>query len=236
MANEHVQVVIVAAGAGGGVVAKELSAAGLSVVLFERGDWAHYADHRDDELTAQRHFPLAPFFGPDPARYRRVAVDRDGTERIVYPNEWAYGNITACVGSGTVAYGAMAWRFMEEDFTMKSTYGEVANSTLEDWPIRYQDLEPYYEKDEREIGVAGDDAITQCGTTRRENCYRAEVSHNCQSCLLEAAASAAGFNTLSIPRFRNSVPNPCRELSIQLRNCTCIACRRTAKNGSQNTE
>jgi choline dehydrogenase-like flavoprotein len=49
------------------------------------------------------------------------------------------------VGSGTVNYGAQAWRFMPEDFKMKSTYGEVKGSTLDDWPISYEDLEPYYE-------------------------------------------------------------------------------------------
>ena len=38
--------------------------------------------------------------------------------------------MAACVGSGTVSYGAMAWRFMPEDFRMKSEYGEVTGSTL----------------------------------------------------------------------------------------------------------
>ena len=46
---------------------------------------------------------------------------------------------------------------MEKDFRMRSTYGTVAGSTLEDWPISYADLEPYYEKAEWEIGVSGDD-------------------------------------------------------------------------------
>ena len=47
----------------------------------------------------------------------------------------------------------MAWRFMPEDFKMKSTYGHVEKSTLEDWPVSYEDLEPYYEKAEWEIGL-----------------------------------------------------------------------------------
>jgi len=53
---------------------------------------------------------------------------------------------------------AMAWRYMEQDFRMRSTYGSVEGSTLDDWPISYQDLEPYYEKAEWEIGVSGDDS------------------------------------------------------------------------------
>lgn len=46
---------------------------------------------------------------------------------------------------------------MEKDFRMRSTYGSVAGSTLEDWPIGYRDLERYYEKAEWEIGVSGND-------------------------------------------------------------------------------
>ena len=54
MALPRVNAVVVGAGAGGGVVAKELSEAGLSVVLLERGDWPHYDAHNDDELVSQR--------------------------------------------------------------------------------------------------------------------------------------------------------------------------------------
>ena len=54
MANKHVHAIVVGAGAGGGVVAKELATAGLSVVLFERGDWPDYAKLINDELISQR--------------------------------------------------------------------------------------------------------------------------------------------------------------------------------------
>ena len=74
-------------------------------------------------------------------------TDKGSTE-IVLPSHWAYNNVAACVGSGTVSYGAMAWRFMQEDFQMKAVYGPVAGSTMEDWPLTYPDLEPCYEKAE----------------------------------------------------------------------------------------
>ena len=53
MALKHVNALIVGAGAGGGVVAKELSAGGLSVVLLERGNWYSAADCRKDDLRNQ---------------------------------------------------------------------------------------------------------------------------------------------------------------------------------------
>lgn len=95
MENKHVNAVVIGAGAGGGVVAKELSCGGLSVVLFERGDWASYDKLNHDELTSQRIFILGCHFGPDNDRYRRVAVGTRENEYIVYPNSWTYHNIAA---------------------------------------------------------------------------------------------------------------------------------------------
>ena len=75
MGNKHVNAIIVGAGAGGGVVAKELSVAGLSVVLFERGGWATYDDTDTDELISQRTTVLGNAYGPDDQRYRRVMAN-----------------------------------------------------------------------------------------------------------------------------------------------------------------
>ena len=158
MAQKHVNAVIVGAGAGGGVAAKELASAGLSVVLLERGKWYSAGDCRKDDLYNQRTQVLGAKFGPDDERNPRVLVDEKGTEMIEFPTDGGYSNNAACVGGGTFSYGAMAWRFMEKDFRMRSTYGAVEGSTLDDWPISYADLEPYYEKAEWEMGVSGDDS------------------------------------------------------------------------------
>ena len=67
---DHRNAVVVGAGAGGGIAAKELSEAGLSVILFERGKWETFIDHDHDELISQRTFVLENAFGPDNERYR----------------------------------------------------------------------------------------------------------------------------------------------------------------------
>lgn len=232
--EKQVDAVVVGSGAGGGVVAKELSEAGLSVLLLERGGWAHYAAHGDDELTAQRSFPLEAFFGPDNERYRRVAVDRQGNERVVLPNDWAYHNNAACVGSGTVSYGAMAWRFMKEDFTMKSVYGDIEGSTIADWPITYDELEPFYEKAEWEIGVAGDDFQNPFAPPRRRPHPMPPFPHTEESIVLEKAAKELGYHPFPIPMLRNSVPYDNRPACVHVRHCVGFACPVDAKNGTQN--
>ena len=65
MALKHVNAVVVGAGAGGGIVAKELATAGLSVVLLERGKWHTAFECRKDDLRNQRTWVLGPPFGPD---------------------------------------------------------------------------------------------------------------------------------------------------------------------------
>lgn len=235
MANKHVNAVVIGSGAGGGVAAKELAVAGLSVVLFERGDWARYDEHNNDELTSQRTFPLGCYFGPDNERYRRVAVDGQGNERIVYPNDWSYHNNAACIGSGTVSYGAMAWRFMEECFKFKTTYGHVEGSGIADWPISYHDLEPYYEKAEWDIGVAGDDYQNPFAPPRRKPHPMPPFRHNREAKMLEAAARKIGFHPFPIPMLRNSVPYGGRPACIRMRNCVGFACPVDAKCGTQNT-
>lgn len=235
MANKHVNAVVVGSGAGGGVVAKELSCAGLSVVLFERGDWANYDDHTNDELTSQRTFVLGCHYGPDNKRYRRVLLDDKGNEQIVLPNTWGYHNNAACVGSGTVSYGAMGWRFMEEDFKMKSTYGHIEGSSNADWPISYDDLEPYYEKAEWEIGVAGDDSQNPFAPWRKKPQPMPPFEHNKEAKLLDAAARKIGFHPFPIPMLRNSVPYGGRPACIRMRTCVGYACPVNAKCGTQNT-
>jgi choline dehydrogenase-like flavoprotein len=233
MSNKHVNALVVGAGAGGGVVAKELSEAGMSVVLFERGGWPSGYDN--DELLSQRTTVLGNIHGPDDERYRRVVVYPDGNQRIVLPSEGGYGNNAACVGSGTVSYGAMAWRFRPEDFQMKTKYGHVEGSTLDDWPISYDDLEPCYEKAEWEIGVAGDDSQNPFASPRRKPQPMPPFSHNKEAQLMYDAAKRLGYHPFPIPMLRNSVPYGGRPACIRMRTCVGFACPVNAKCGTQNT-
>lgn len=235
MKNKHVNAIIVGAGAGGGVTAKELAVAGLSVVLFERGGWATYNDHDDDELISQRTTVLGNAFGPDDKRHRRVVVNNDGSSRIVLPSEGGYSNNAACVGSGTVSYGAMAWRFMEQDFKLKSVYGHVKGSTLEDWPISYADLEPCYEKAEWEIGVSGESGANPFESPRAKPYPMPAFALNREGRLLHDAAKRIGLHPFPIPMLRNSVRYNGRPACYRMRSCVGFACPVNAKCGSHNT-
>jgi choline dehydrogenase-like flavoprotein len=235
MALKRVNAVIIGAGAGGGIVAKELAEAGLNVVLLERGKWYSPFDCRKDDLRNQRTSPLGQAFGPDDERNPRVLVDLQGRERVVRASGGSYHNNAACVGGGTFSYGAMAWRYMEKDFRMRSTYGRLAGSTLEDWPVSYQDLEPYYEKAEWEIGVSGDVSGDPFHAPRRRALPMPPLPPNREQELLYPAAKRLGLHPFDIPMLRNSVPYNGRPACMRCRWCVGFACEVDAKCGTHNT-
>jgi choline dehydrogenase-like flavoprotein len=235
MALKQVNAVVVGAGAGGGIVAKELAQAGLSVVLLERGQWYSAFECRKDDLRNQRTTALGNAFGPDDDRNPRVSVDGEGKERVVRPSEGEYHNNAACVGGGTFSYGAMAWRFMEKDFRMRSTYGAPEGSTLEDWPISYQDLEPYYEKAEGEIGVSGDDTNNIFRAPRKKPLPMPPLPPNREHQILQSAAEGMGLHPFDIPMLRNTVPYHGRPACMRCRWCVGFACEVDAKCGTHNT-
>jgi choline dehydrogenase-like flavoprotein len=202
---------------------------------LERGKWCGPFDDRKDDLRNQRTCVLGNSFGPDEQRNPRVSVDAKGQEHIVRSNQGAYSNNAACVGGGTLSYGAMAWRFLEKDFRLRSTYGSVEGSTLEDWPISYADLEPYYEKAEWEIGVSGDDSNNIFRAPRRRALPMPPLPPNREHQILKPAAERLGLHPFDIPMLRNSVPYNGRGACIRCRWCVGFACEVDAKCGTQNT-
>jgi choline dehydrogenase-like flavoprotein len=234
MTLPRVNAVVVGAGAGGGIVAKELAEAGLSVVLLERGHWNTPADCRKDDLRNQRTSALGHPFGPD-ERHPRVIVGRGGNESVVLPWEGGYNNNAACVGGGTLSYGAMAWRFMPQDFRMRSVYGAPEGSSLEDWPVSYDDLEPWYEKAEWEIGVSGDDSTNPFKGPRKRPLPMPALPPSREEEILRPAALRLKLHPFHIPMLRNTVPFNGRGACMRCRWCVGFACEVDAKNGTQNT-
>ncbi len=232
---KRVNAVVVGAGAAGGIVAKELSVAGLSVVLLERGKWYTPNDCRKDDLRNQRTTLLGNAFGPEDEGNARVWLDARGEAHLVRPSEGGYQNNAACVGGGTLSYGAQAWRYMPQDFRMRSTYGAPAGSSLEDWPISYDELEPFYDKAEYEIGISGDYSGTPFHGPRRRPLPMPPLAPNREFGILEPAAKRLGLHPFQLPMARNSVPYNGRGPCMRCRWCCGFACEVDAKNGSQNT-
>jgi choline dehydrogenase-like flavoprotein len=228
-------VIIVGAGAGGGIAAAVLSEAGKHVLVLERGGWIDLANSGRDHLRNQRISLYGHNAGPEIDGNPRVYVNPQRLASTVRPHEGGYNNNAAAVGGGTTVYGAQAWRFMEKDFRMATEYGSPVGSSLADWPITYQNLEPYYERAEWEIGVCGESAGNRYQAPRGRDYPMPPVPPTTTQRTLKRGADALGWNTFTTPMAINSVPRAGRAACIQCDHCVGFACPSDAKNGTHNT-
>jgi choline dehydrogenase-like flavoprotein len=140
-------VCVIGSGAAGGIVTKTLCEAGAKVCLIEAGQRLRHADSKghcwpwDLEfrgLKGEKQQLLYPKDLKNTVRYQgapNVKVDR-----------------IRVLGGRTMHWNAVVLRFAPQDFLEYSTNG-IEN----DWPITYQELEPFYERIESMIGVCGQD-------------------------------------------------------------------------------
>lgn len=130
--KDRYDVLIVGAGAAGGILAQLLSQKGASVLVLEAGPWLDpSSDYCNEELEMRK------LNWPWP-------IGWEGEDPVRPISGWG-------VGGTTQRYSGWSPRFRPSDFQTRSHDG-----VGEDWPIRYDDLEPYYDLVERMIGVTGD--------------------------------------------------------------------------------
>jgi choline dehydrogenase-like flavoprotein len=221
--------VVIGAGAGGGIVAKELAAAGWNVLLVERGPWLKQFGHdekRDAWVTGTDRVP----FGPFPGEVRTVRRSDRDKARLVAPRSAIYGTLPAMVGGGSVFYGAMAWRFRPETFRLASLLGSAAGASLADWPLTYEDLEPWYEKAEYELGVAGDH--NPFGPPRKKPLPLPPLPDNAEAPVLWPAAWKLGWKPFHTPLAILSKPYRGREACVRCPYCNGFGCEVGAKSST----
>jgi choline dehydrogenase-like flavoprotein len=226
-------VIVVGAGAGGGVMACRLAEGGKTVLLLERGREQSYAhDGHRDHLRNHRLAEYGHNTGPALDGNPRVFEDAAGAEHVVAPNHPLYYNNAAGLGSGTFVYGAQAWRFHPDDFRMASRYGVPEDSSLADWPLGYDDLAPWYEWVEWEVGVSGAGGT---GGPRARDYPMPPVPQYAKAAILKRGAAALGIETMSPPLLINTRPYGGRGACIECGSCVGFPCPSNGKNGTQNT-
>lgn len=167
-------VVIVGMGAAGGVAALPLTRAGLKVVGLEAGGWLSSRDFAPDELRNNaRNWPQSV----QKCATEAPTVRADRSQQAVQGGH----PMMNAVGGTTMHYWAQSWRLNPWDFKVVSAtrerYGEQrlpADSTVEDWPFGYEELEPYYDQVEYTLGISGQAGNVQGRINPAGNIYEGE--------------------------------------------------------------
>jgi len=152
--NLDADVCIIGSGAGGGPVAYRLAKAGYSVIVLEKGPWFSEKDFFKDEMAATRR----DVYSPKLADERHVIEDINRAGKWIGQSTedsgWSFWNGN-CVGGASNFMSGFFYRLKPEDFRLKSEFGAIEGANVADWPISYDDLEPYYTMVETLVGVSG---------------------------------------------------------------------------------
>jgi choline dehydrogenase-like flavoprotein len=218
-ADELYDAVIVGAGVAGALTAKYLTRAGFRVLVLEAGpataeSYSGYTKHIE-------HFYAANSKGPESAWPPDANAPQPDTSDLRNNNGYfvqngpnLYGSSYSRVqGGSTLHWLGVSLRMLPEDFMLRTRYG-----VGRDWPLSYDDLEPYYRKAEREIGVSADVADQHYHELSFPNGYdypmqRVPLSYSDQ----QLATAVDGMSVIlgeepvalkirSYPAARNSIP------------------------------
>jgi choline dehydrogenase-like flavoprotein len=225
--GETVDFVVVGSGAAGGVMARELSQAGFTVLVLEQGPRLAPSDFEHDELKYiyLHGITNSPFTSPQ--TFRRDPAS--AAERLPGLNSLVYARI---VGGSSTHYTANYWRFHEIDFNERSVLGSLSGTGFADWPLSYAELEPYYTKVEWEIGVSGLAGSCPFDPPRTKPYPMPPLPVKSSGVLLERGARKLGLHPFPAPLAILSRPFRGRPACVHCGFCHSFGCEVMAKSST----
>jgi choline dehydrogenase-like flavoprotein len=223
--RDEVDFVVVGSGAAGGIMAKELATAGFSVVVLEQGPHLQPADFKHDEWAYSQNEELT--WGRrkgHPQTFRRHEHEK---AEIVDASALTYAHN---VGGSSIHFSGNFWRLRPEDFMERSLLGAIPGTNFADWPISYEELEPYYTKVDWDIGVSGLAGPWDPPRSRDYPC--APMPVKASGVLLERAGKALGYTPYPAPVAILSQPHNNRPPCIHCGFCNGFGCEVSAKSST----
>ncbi len=197
---------IIGAGASGAAAAKVLTERGVRVVALERGPWRNRETFGGDELANVNRYNLWPDPWLNPRTARTSSQEKAHLEMFC--------PVPQMVGGGTVHWQGWLPRFTPNDFRLRTIAGDLKGASLADWPISYDELEPYYARVEWAFGVSG-----RAGANRFEG--PRSVGYPCPPLPLSRYAEkfhqgcdALGWNAFPTPQAALSRPYNGRQQTV----------------------
>jgi choline dehydrogenase-like flavoprotein len=225
---------VIGSGPSGSAVAELLTRHGQKVLVLEAG--SNYFPGIDqpsptqplpqfgnDELKLLHRYQIQPDPIAEPRTFRHNIAD--GDRRAVGD----FANFAKTVGGGATHADLKTPRFMPEDFRLRTLRGEVPDASFVDWPVQYDELEPFYLYAERQMGVQGADGVDPFAG-RRSGPYPMPPGAPMYIANRVAAGVAQfGYTLFPCPTALNSVPYDGRPACIDCGFCQGHPCAINAK-------
>ncbi len=224
---------IIGSGAGAGPVIYELSKAGYSVVVLEKGPWYRTKDFTKDEITAVRRSVYTPRLIDEP----QVIEDIDEAGEWIAKSNYDTGNDFwngNCVGGSSNFMSGYFQRLKPVDFRLLSEFGAIEGANIVDWPIDYEDMEPYYTKVESVVGISGKVVNHKRLEPRSTKDFPyPPLAENIVSSWIDKAGKEVGIETIPMPRAILSKPKEDRNACVYSNYCGSYGCSSNAKGSSR---
>ncbi|MFT4645746.1 MAG: choline dehydrogenase-like flavoprotein [Planctomycetota bacterium] len=225
-------VCVVGSGAGAGPIIFEMCKAGKKVVVLEKGPWLKTIDLDKDEMKVRKN-SHAPKLKDEFHIIEQQDANGDWYKESTFDSGWDWWKGSLIGGSSNFMSGYFH-RLKPNDFKPKTAYENIENGNIVDWPISYEDLEPYYEKTERIVGVSGKvvDHERQEPRSTPDFPYP-PLAENEIATWLDEGAERLNYKMVPIPRAILSRSEKNRNACVYSNFCGSYGCASDAKGSSR---
>ncbi len=206
-------------------MARELSTAGFDVVVLEQGPYIRPEQFRHDEFAYTFRNELLASATDFPVFFR-TRVDEAPSVNSDLPA----ATYARMVGGSSVHFTANYWRFRPVDFEERTRLGPISGTGFADWPITYDELEPYHTKVEWEVGVSG--ATGPDDPPRSRPFPHPPLDVKSSGVLLERGARKLGYTPKPAPMAILPEPRPGRSAYQRCGYCMGFGCEYNAKSST----
>ena len=227
---------IVGSGAGASPVAYTLANAGAKVLVLEKGAWLTEKEFYKDELAISLRDVYNPKLEDEQhvieEEYENEAGESFWQGEATSESGWSFWNGTVVGGSSNFMSGYFH-RLKPVDFRLKTEFGAIDGANIEDWPLSYEELEPYYAQVEKVVGVSGRVTKHPHQEPRSTDFPYPPVAEHAISSWIDKSAENIGYHAVPVPRAILSQPAMGRNSCEYSGYCSSYGCSSGAKGSGR---
>lgn len=233
MRSEKYDICIIGSGAGAAPIAYELSKNGFKVLVLEKGKWFKTKDLSKDEIVSTRRDVYTPRLQDEQHVIENKNDDGEWEAESTYSTGRSFWNGNM-VGGSTNLMSGFFHRMKPNDFKLLSAYGSIEGANIVDWPVNYSEMEPYFDKVEKVVGISGRVVDHSTLEPRSNNSFPyPPLAENIASKWIDEAANSLGYSAVPIPRAILSVPDKNRSSCVYSNFCGSYGCSSDAKGSAR---